>query len=207
LLLSVGEVKTGLIRCFKTFSTLHDMDGKMKFDKKTIAGTVLLSVVFALAIFLAYSFFDIGVASKKPSTTVEPAPSLFTNKTNPEITRTLMIKNIQGCGFLKWAPNPGKSNEYTVKCSTDGENWFTYLVWPKINEVSGPTKHEVVKEPASYLTDAEKAQPKVERAPLPNQDISTIPYIDKLGDCLAPCSKLPPDESDACKNKCYSLYK
>jgi hypothetical protein len=178
----------------------------MKFDKKTITGTVLLSVVFALAAFLVYSFMDVGIV-KKPKESVEPPESAFTNATNQEITRTLMVKNIQGCGFLKWAPTPGTTSEFTVKCSRDGENWFTYLVWPKINEVTGPTKHELVKEPTNYLTDAEKAGPKVERVPLPNQDTATIPHIDKLGDCLAPCSKLPPDESEACKSKCYSLYK
>lgn len=145
-------------------------------------------------------------------------PLNFSNSENLDISRTLITNNVTGCGFVRWALNPGTTSEYTVNCSMDGENWTTYIVYPKINAVTvtGKKIHEVsneaskepaTTEPTKYLTESEKAAPAVERVPLPNQDVTTIPVIDKKGDCLKKCMKLPVDESNACNDKCYQLYK
>jgi len=144
-------------------------------------------------------------------------PLHFSNIENSDISRTLVTNNITGCGFLRWALNPGESSEYTVKCSMDGENWTTYIVYPKVNSVTitGKTTHEVISDPPKEAISIEptksqteeKPLPVVERVPLPTVPPGTVTFIDKKGNCYDACMKLPVDESNVCKEKCYQLYK
>jgi hypothetical protein len=76
---------------------------------------------------------------------------------------------------------------------------FKKVTWPGISikqNVEAPKPIQDIAPPPSST----------ERTPLPIQT-DTIPYIDKLGDCMKNCQKLPNDKSESCKEKCESSYK
>lgn len=58
------------------------------------------------------------------------------------ISKALVAKGIMSCGQYKYKRdlNVGTEDagEFLVHCTSDGEKWVAYLVWPAIGEVTGP---------------------------------------------------------------------
>lgn len=57
---------------------------------------------------------------------------------NLAITKTFVAKGISDCGQYKFRESSKDRGEYLVYCTSDGNNWTAYLVWPNISEVTGP---------------------------------------------------------------------
>ena len=148
---------------------------KCPYCRKTIKTSPVALAVAGGILLLMF----IGMCSTSNNQSSPPSEASYSDSINIEISRALVAKEIRTCGEYKWALNPGTNSEYTVKCSPDGKTWYTYLVWPKIQEVTFVSKQE----PPPEIEQPKPEQPSeppppAERVPLP---ITTdkIPYIDK----------------------------
>lgn len=54
------------------------------------------------------------------------------------ISKSLVKKEIRGCGEYYVRESKEDNGEYLVACTQDGQTWKYYLVWPRIEEVTGP---------------------------------------------------------------------
>ena len=93
--------------------------------------------------FFIFAFF-LSACKAEP----EPTPSVrypepWREEFNVGITKTLAAKHIKGCGQYKYRESSKDKGEYLVHCTSDGKNWTAYLVWPNINEVTGPHAPDV----------------------------------------------------------------
>jgi len=68
----------------------------------------------------------------------ERYPGPWREEFNPSITKALAAKRVGGCGQYKYRKSTKDGEEYLVYCTADGRNWSAYLVWPAIEEVTGP---------------------------------------------------------------------
>ena len=70
----------------------------------------------------------------------ERYPAPWQEEFNIEISRTLVSHSIRGCGEYKYRESSRNSGEYLVRCTRDGNNWYTYIVWIYSKKVMGPYK-------------------------------------------------------------------
>ncbi|MFC1896572.1 hypothetical protein ACFL0Q_07950 [Thermodesulfobacteriota bacterium] len=68
----------------------------------------------------------------------ERYPGPWRHDFNSGISRALAKNNIRGCGEYKYRPSSTDDSEYLVRCTRDGINWSSYIVWVGIDEVMGP---------------------------------------------------------------------
>lgn len=54
------------------------------------------------------------------------------------ISRVLVKNGVTGCGTYKYKTSIKSKREHLVRCSRDGINWKTYVVWVGTDEVIGP---------------------------------------------------------------------
>lgn len=106
-------------------------------SRKTSPFTWVVTVLFGLLL-LAYIFQGLQPGGHSP-TKVERFPGPWQERIKGTgIAKTLVAHDVRGCGFLKFRESSRDKNEYLVYCSRDFENWRAYLVWPRINKVTGP---------------------------------------------------------------------
>ena len=95
-----------------------------------------------IVLFLVFNIFIIsiiGVAfAKTPLSERYPGP--WEHGFNVGISKALVKNKIRGCGEYKYRPSSKDHNEYLVRCTRDGINWNSYIVWVGIDEVMGPYK-------------------------------------------------------------------
>ena len=72
----------------------------------------------------------------------ERYPGPWRDDFNTGISRALAKNKIRGCGEYKYRPSSNDHNEYLVRCTRDGVNWSSYIVWVGIDndKVMGPHK-------------------------------------------------------------------
>ncbi len=86
----------------------------------------------------ALVMFPLACDSGRNLTLLEKYPGPWRNDVNVKIIRTLEKNKIRDCGQYKYRPSAGDPGEYLVRCTSDGVNWNSYLVWVGINRVRGP---------------------------------------------------------------------
>ena len=64
----------------------------------------------------------------------------WNDKTNIEITRTLIKYNIQGCGQYKYKREIHSDHEYLLRCTRNGKDWTEYIVFGLTEVLMGPYK-------------------------------------------------------------------
>lgn len=119
-------------------------------------GYVSFAVIFVVATMLWNKIFPDKTSTSERSqqvaasaNTIQHAPTqeLSLNERYPgpwregfnqSITKTLAAKRVGGCGQYKYRKSARDGEEYLVYCTSDGRNWSAYLVWPAIEEVTGP---------------------------------------------------------------------
>ena len=72
----------------------------------------------------------------------ERYPAPWQEEFNIEISKTLVSHNVRGCGEYKYRESSRNRGEYLVRCTNDGKNWHTYVVWIYANKILGPYKSE-----------------------------------------------------------------
>ena len=92
------------------------------------------TVFFIVCIFLM-GCTDSG-STKKTLSEIYPEP--WKDDFNVGITRALAKNKVSGCGQYKYRTSLKSEREHLVRCSHDGINWSTYIVWVGIDEVMGP---------------------------------------------------------------------
>lgn len=94
-------------------------------------------MVRSIGVFMASCFFAQGVLALSPEVEKQyPAP--WVTDFNFEITKALTQAKVRQCGIIKYRVSSGSDSEFLVACSSDGDNWKAYMVWPNIDKVMGP---------------------------------------------------------------------
>lgn len=111
------------------------MQKNSEIKEMPLWGKWLFPVLMVFALGMCVS----GKSTTEPDmNTTYPAP--WSSATKPEITRALMAAGVTGCGYLEYRVSTRSRTEYLVACSRNGQSWLVYMVWPAINEVTGPYK-------------------------------------------------------------------
>ena len=91
----------------------------------------LLCGIFLLCC-IGFAFADMFLSERYPG----PWRTNF----NIGISRALAKNIILGCDEYIYRPSSKDHDEYLVRCTRDGFNWSSYIVWVGIDEVMGPYK-------------------------------------------------------------------
>jgi hypothetical protein len=100
-----------------------------------------------LKLFLSATlFFVLGGCSSddepppKELTFAEQYPGPWHTEIRGDITKSLAHHQARGCGVYVYKPRYNIDSEFLVYCSPDGSSdWTAFLVWPNIDEVTGPS--------------------------------------------------------------------
>ena len=106
-----------------------------------------------------FALFSMLMACGKAPTLQESYSGPWGNPTTDVMT-TLAKNNVRGCGEFYQKASTTSPGEYAVACTHNPAGqleWNVYLVWPAINEVTGPDPLAVWKlgDPPRELTKAD----------------------------------------------------
>ncbi|MCF6221327.1 MAG: hypothetical protein L3J65_09460 [Robiginitomaculum sp.] len=101
--------------------------------------TIRISIIIALTSLICSSCSSESGKETKTDAALYPAAwsdNLTTDMKS--IAITLSKNHISGCGEFYYKKRLNRSSEFLVACTRTEGIWKHYLVWPKINEVTGP---------------------------------------------------------------------
>lgn len=92
------------------------------------------TIAIAVVVLIAVSSCD----TSSEMTLKQRYPGNWSEDFNIGISKALAENNTAGCGQYKYKESTQNSGEYLVRCTRDGENWVSYIVWDQIKKVMGP---------------------------------------------------------------------
>ncbi|MCD4811339.1 hypothetical protein K8R14_01890 [bacterium] len=97
---------------------------------------IVLFLLFGIFLMccIGFAFADMSLSERYPGS--------WRDEFNTGISKALAKNKIRGCGEYKYRPSSKNHNEYLVRCTRDGVNWSSYIVWVGINKVMGPYKSD-----------------------------------------------------------------
>lgn len=98
-------------------------------------GRLKMVILVVAALFLAAWLFGGGTTETKH--TLGPYPAPWRDGAPKELTRTLALNKISGCGRYRYKPRSGSLSEILVQCMSDGITWTEHLALPTSQKVFG----------------------------------------------------------------------
>jgi len=103
-------------------------------QKSQIKGDSMRTLALVVSIIAA----SISACSTEDIPLADRYPAPWRTDFDLGISRAFVANNIRDCGEYRFRSSSVNSGEYLVRCTRDGANWSSYLVWVNLERVQGP---------------------------------------------------------------------